>query len=80
MPIDEIYEELKGKSFKGAKTVEEIPKLAAFQKAMRERAQQSLLDEDVAVWLSGQSEDTKSHVNGMIRHMMAVAGSQPEKV
>lgn len=72
MPIDEIYEELKDKSFKGAKTVEEIPKLAAFQKAMRER-QRALLDDDVAEWLSQQTEDTKSHVNGMIRHMMAVA-------
>lgn len=72
MPIDEIYEELKDKSFKGAKTVEEIPKLAAFQKAMHER-QQDFLDDDVVAWLSQQTEDTKSHVNGMIRHLMAVA-------
>lgn len=72
--LDEIYEELKDKSFEGGKTVEEIPRLAAFQQAMRQRGQpQPLLADDVLDWLTQQDADTRAHVNGMIRHLMAVA-------
>lgn len=73
MQADKVFDELKDKSFKNAKTVDDIPKLAAFQKAMLQQTHHNLLADDVANWLAQQNEDTKQHVNNIIRHVMAVS-------
>lgn len=46
-----------------------------FVKELRKRhaaAQAKVLDADVVMWLSTQDNETKRHVNEVIRHMMAV--------
>lgn len=44
-------------------------------KKLQERhaeSQVKAFDADVVMWLSGQDQDTKQHINEMIRHIMAL--------
>lgn len=36
-------------------------------------AQVKVLEPDVVMWLSAQNQETKQHINEMIRHAMALA-------
>lgn len=46
-----------------------------FVQKLQERhaeAQAKVLDVDVVTWLNGQDQETKQHINEMIRHVMAL--------
>lgn len=46
-----------------------------FVQKLQERhaaAQSKVLDADVVMWLDGQDQETKQHINEMIRHIMAL--------
>ena len=48
-----------------------------FVKKLQERhatAQANVIDADVVRWLSTQDQETRQHINDMIRHAMALKG------
>ena len=51
--------------FSNAKRATQIPHLNRLR-------EQKLLDEDVQIWLAKQDTATKSHINQMIRQVMAI--------
>ena len=48
--------------------------LSAHQKILQSEQAIQVLDADVMAWLSTQDQETKQHINDMIRHAMALKG------
>lgn len=74
--IDEIYEELKDKSFVGAKSVAEIPELQKFQEKLVAKKQAQLeagLEPDVIKLLESHRDNHEEmkRVNAVIRALFA---------
>lgn len=56
--------------FNDAKLVK--PKFVQKLQERHAEAQAKVLDVDVVTWLNGQDQETKQHINEMIRHVMAL--------
>lgn len=70
MKMQEELEHYKDFDFSQAKLVK--PEIIKKLQERHAEAQAKVLDADVVMWLSGQDQDTKQHINEMIRHIMAL--------
>lgn len=68
--MQEELEHYKDFDFSQAKLVK--PEIIKKLQERHVEAQAKVLDADVVMWLSGQDQDTKQHINEMIRHIMAL--------
>lgn len=62
--------------FSTAKRANQVPALQQLRQAYQHSEQAKVLDDDVLAWACIQDQNTKRHINEMIRNVMAIQQRQ----